>query len=88
MNSVLSNFDIGFLAIQKLIKHMKFIQTFSELSRGEKSSATGKQAQSSAFNSSPKYMKEWRSVGLLKLNASQQKSKLSHRIFSCNLTIL
>lgn len=67
---------------------MKFIQTFSELSRGEKLSATGKQPQPSAFNSSPKYIKEWGSVGLLKLNASQQKSKLSHRIFSCNLTIL
>lgn len=51
-------------------------------------SATGKQLQYSAFHSSPKYLKEWGSVGPLKLNASQQKSKLSPRIFSCNLTIL
>lgn len=48
----------------------------------------GKQFQSSAFHSSPKYLKEWGSVGPLKLNASHQKSKLSPRIFTCNLTIL
>ena len=90
MNSVLSNyFDVGFLVIQKLIKHLSEVHSniFRLIKRG-KIVCYRKATSSSAFHSSPKYLKEWGSVVPLKLNASQQKSKLSPRIFSSNLTIL